>query len=111
MPLDIETILESALRTRHLLVVDNGWTSCGASAEIVAAVMERAGPAAGIHVERIGFAPTTCPTSPWLEAGFYPNPGIIAAAAWRLARPQSAPWSPSPEQTKLAYQVEFKGPF
>jgi pyruvate/2-oxoglutarate/acetoin dehydrogenase E1 component len=111
MPLDIDTILASARRTRRLLVVDNGWTACGASAEIVAAILERAGPDAGIRVERMGFAPTTCPTSPWLEAEFYPNPGTIAAAAWVLARPDAAPWQPSPERAKLAYQVQFKGPF
>src|SRR4029453_17740297 len=35
VPLDIETIIESVRRTRRLLVVDNAWTCCGASAEIV----------------------------------------------------------------------------
>ncbi len=111
MPLDIDTIVDSARRTRRLLVVDNGWTACGASAEIVAAVAERAGPEAGIRVRRLGFAATTCPTSPWLEEQFYPNPGTIAAAAWGLARPDRPAWAPSPERTKLAYQVQFKGPF
>ncbi|MFD2233434.1 alpha-ketoacid dehydrogenase subunit beta [Phaeospirillum tilakii] len=109
-PLDIGTILASARRTGRLLVVDNGWTMCGASAEIVAAVAERA-PEAGIHVKRIGFADATCPTSPWLEAHFYPNPATIAAAAWALARPDAPPWQPSEERAKLAYQVQFKGPF
>jgi pyruvate dehydrogenase E1 component beta subunit len=110
-PLDFDTIVTSAKRTRRLLVVDNGWTMCGASAEIVAGVLERAGPAAGITVERMGFAHTACPTSPWLEEHFYPNPGTIAAAAWTLARPGQPAWAPSPERTKLAYQVQFKGPF
>jgi pyruvate dehydrogenase E1 component beta subunit len=111
VPLDIDTILASARRTKRLLIVDSGWTMCGASAEIAAAVCERAGPGAGIQVERMGFAPTPCPTTPWLEAGFYPNPGTIAAAAWRLARPGTAAWTPSAERTKLAHQVQFKGPF
>lgn len=110
-PLDIETIAASASRTGRLLVVDNGWTMCGAAAEIIAGVIERAGPDARIRVERMGFAPTTCPTSPWLENHFYPNPGTIAAAAWRLARPGEASWAPDPERTKLIYQVQFKGPF
>jgi len=109
-PLDIDTILTSARRTRRLLVVDNGWTMCGASAEIVAAIAERA-PEAGIHARRIGFADTTCPTSPWLEAHFYPNPASIAATAWNLVHPEAAPWQPSEEQAKLAYQTQFKGPF
>ena len=41
VPLDIDTIVQSVRRTGRLLVVDNAWTNCGASAEIVARVAER----------------------------------------------------------------------
>jgi transketolase C-terminal domain/subunit len=44
MPLDIETISNSAKRTGTMLVVDNAWTTAGAGAEIVAAVCERGSP-------------------------------------------------------------------
>lgn len=111
VPLDHATILASARRTRRLIVVDNAWTSCGASAEIVARVCEEAGPGAGIEVRRMGFAPTTCPTTPSLEARFYPNPSTIASAAYRLARPGGAEWTPDPERARLAYQTQFRGPF
>jgi acetoin:2,6-dichlorophenolindophenol oxidoreductase subunit beta len=110
-PLDIETILASALRTRHLVVADNGWTMCGASAEIVSAVIERAGPRSGIAVSRLGFAPTSCPPSPVLENRFYPNPGTIAAAVHNLVRPDAPAWHPDPEHCRLAYQTQFRGPF
>lgn len=110
-PLDIDTIVESARRTRRLVVADNGWTVCGAGAEIVAAVLERVGPEGGIAVKRIGFAPTTCPPSPALEAAFYPNPGTVASAVHALVRPKEAGWAPDPERTKLAHQVQFRGPF
>jgi acetoin:2,6-dichlorophenolindophenol oxidoreductase subunit beta len=110
VPLDAETILASALRTKRLVVADNAWTCAGASAEIVARVMEMAGPASGIEVKRIGFAPTTCPTSPWLEADFYPNPATIAQSIDRMIDPSST-WTPDPEHAKLAYQVQFRGPF
>ncbi|CAA7627643.1 Acetoin:2,6-dichlorophenolindophenol oxidoreductase subunit beta [Candidatus Terasakiella magnetica] len=108
VPLDMATIIASANRTKRLLIVDNGWTMCGASAEIAAQAAEAC---EGLRIRRMGFAPTTCPTAPNLEAGFYPNPGTIASAAWSLARPGTAAWAPSPERTKLAYQVQFKGPF
>ncbi|SMH56150.1 alpha-ketoacid dehydrogenase subunit beta [Azospirillum agricola] len=110
-PLDIDTIAESARRTRRLVVADNGWTACGAGAEIVAAVLERLGPEGGIAVKRIGFAPTTCPPSPSLEAAFYPNPGTVAAAVHALVRPREAAWTPDPERAGLAHQVQFRGPF
>ena len=109
VPLDRETIRASVAKTGRLLVVDNAWTSCGASAEIVADVAE-AGLLRG-GARRLGFAPPTCPTTPSLEALFYPNPATIAAAAHALARPDSDPWRPMPEETALAHQTEFRGPF
>src|SRR4051812_31607245 len=39
-PLDTDTIADSVEKTGRLLVVDNGWTTCGAGAEIVAQVGE-----------------------------------------------------------------------
>jgi len=111
VPLDVETILHSALRTRRLVVVDNAWTNCGASAEIVARVLEMAGPRAGIEVRRIGFAPTTCPTAPNLEDHFYPNPSTIAQAINTLVRGPEHAWTPDPDRARLAYQAQFRGPF
>jgi pyruvate/2-oxoglutarate/acetoin dehydrogenase E1 component len=108
-PLDTETILESARRTRRLVVVDNGWSTCGASAEIVARVVERLQPGEPIAFRRMGFAPVTCPTTPSLEEHFYPNGRTIAAAAHRLVRGGGEEWIP-PEREDLK-AVGFKGPF
>jgi pyruvate/2-oxoglutarate/acetoin dehydrogenase E1 component len=111
VPLDIDTIVNSVKRTGRLLVVDNAWTSCGASAEIVARVIERAQNGKPIQVRRMGYAPATCPTTPVLEQEFYPDPGKIAHAIHAMVRPGAAAWRPDPERAKLAYQVKFRGPF
>lgn len=111
IPLDADTILASARRTKRLVVVDNAWTCCGASAEIVARVLEMAGPGPTIAVKRIGFAPTTCPTSPWLETQVYPNPSTIAQAIHTMVRGYGKAWQPDPEHAKLACQLQFRGPF
>ena len=95
VPLDMETILASVARTGRLLVVDNAWTMCGASAEIVAQVAEAGVLPAGGMVRRMGFAPTTCPTTPALEEHFYPNPATIAAAAHAMVRPDAPAWQPA----------------
>lgn len=108
-PLDSDTIHRSFAKTKRLLVVDNGWTNCGASAEIIARMAER-GDICG-PMQRLGFAPTTCPTSPWLEDHFYPNPAKIAAKVHDLVKPNDPAWTPDPERAKLAYQTQFKGPF
>ena len=108
-PLDIDTIVESVRKTGRLLVVDNGWTMCGASAEIAAQVTERLQDERPIRVRRMGFAPVTCPTTPSLEAHFYPNSRDIAAVAHNLVRGNAKDWMP--EERADLQSVEFKGPF
>jgi pyruvate/2-oxoglutarate/acetoin dehydrogenase E1 component len=111
VPLDIDTIIRSVQRTGRLLVVDNAWTCCGASAEIVASVIEGAQNGKSIQVRRMGYAPTTCPTTPALEEEFYPDPAKIAVAAYGMVRPGAMAWKPDQETAKLAYQLRFRGPF
>jgi pyruvate dehydrogenase E1 component beta subunit len=109
MPLDIGSIIESTRDTGRLVVVDNAWTCCGASAEIIASVSETlAGQRIG--AARIGFAPTPCPTTPSLERAFYPNPVTIAKRVYRLVRGKDD-WHPNPEHARLDYQTSFQGPF
>ena len=110
-PLDMETILQSARRTRRLLIVDNAWTSCGMSAEIAARAVESLHPGEHVAVQRMGFAPVTCPTTSSLEKVFYPSPTTISQKAYAMVRPGNLGWKPRPGQAELAYQKEFKGPF
>jgi acetoin:2,6-dichlorophenolindophenol oxidoreductase subunit beta len=108
-PLDIDTICDSVERTGRLLVVDTAWTNCGASAEIVARVAERLSGLRDLKLQRFGFAPTTCPTSPTLEELFYPNARTIAAQARDLVEGRATGWVPA-ERADLK-SIEFKGPF
>lgn len=108
-PLDTHTITESARRTGRLLVVDNAWLTCGASAEIVAQVMEQLPADAAVRVRRMGFAPVTCPTTPSLEEHFYPDARTIAAAANDLIHGGPQGWLPEKREDLQA--IEFKGPF
>lgn len=108
-PLDVGTIAESVEKTGRLIVVDNGWTMCGAGAEIVAQVAERLMGVRDVRVQRLGFAPTTCPTTPALEALYYPNARTIAAAARDLLEGAKTDWLPD-ENPEFA-KNEFKGPF
>ena len=107
-PLDIDTIAESVRKTGKLCVVDSDWTSCGASAEIIAQVTERLQGECDVRVRRMGFAPVTCPTTPGLEAHFYPNGCTIASAAYELVKGNND-WLPV-ERADLK-DIEFKGPF
>lgn len=108
-PLDLDTIEASVRRTKHLLVVDNGWMTCGAGAEIVAALTERLHDLPGWKAKRMGFAPVPCPTTPSLEEHFYPNACTIAGAACDMVRGGPQNWLPA-ERADLK-SIEFKGPF
>jgi pyruvate/2-oxoglutarate/acetoin dehydrogenase E1 component len=108
-PLDVGTIAASVEKTGRLLVVDNGWTTCGAGAEILAQVAERLMGVRDLRVQRLGFAPVTCPTTPALEALFYPNARTIAAAARDLVEGAKTGWLP--EDNAAAHPSDFKGPF
>lgn len=105
-PLDMPAILASAEKTGHLLVVDNAWLTCGASAEILAQVAERG---TNIKMSRMGFAETTCPTTRCLEDEFYPNAQRIALRVYQMLKPGANGWIP-PANAQPEIN-EFKGPF
>jgi pyruvate/2-oxoglutarate/acetoin dehydrogenase E1 component len=108
-PLDLDGIAASAEKTGRLCVVDNGWTTCGAAAEIVAGVAERLQGMRELRMQRLGFAPTTCPPTPSLERLFYPDARVIAAAAFDLVEGKATGWMP--EERADALEIEFRGPF
>ncbi len=108
-PLDVDTIAASAARTGRLLVVDTDWTDCGASAEIIAAVIERFGRGEAPHVARMGYAPAPCPTTKPLENLFYPNGRTIAAKAHTMVKAHEPKWAP--QSVEAEEITEFRGPF
>lgn len=108
-PLDTDTIADSVEKTGRLIVVDTAWTNCGASAEIVARVAERLSGVRDVRLQRLGFAPVTCPTTPPLEELFYPNARTIAAAAREMVEGTTTGWLP--EERPELRDIEFKGPF
>ncbi len=108
-PLDMDTFEASVRKTGKLLVIDCGWTTCGAGGEIVTRVLERLQGDREIQFRRLGFEPVVCPTTKPLEDLFYPNARGIASAAYGLVHDKPEPWMP--DDDGLPAFVEFKGPF
>jgi pyruvate/2-oxoglutarate/acetoin dehydrogenase E1 component len=108
-PLDIDTIVDSARKTGRLCVVDNGWITCGASAEIIARVVERLQGIRPVLVRRLGFAPVACPPTPTLENLYYPNARTIASAVYDLVKGGDHGWVPA--ENAALQEIQFKGPF
>jgi 2-oxoisovalerate dehydrogenase E1 component len=81
VPLDVDTIVASVTKTRHLLVVDEGFSMCGLGAEVMAVVMEQAfaeldEPAGRLHTDPVGH-----PFSPAHENAVVVSPERIVSAA------------------------------
>ena len=80
-PLDIETICESAARTRALLTLEEGQTACGVGTEVAHRVREKIGI---LRTARIGALPAPVSSNPILEAACLPNPARVVESVRRL---------------------------
>ncbi|PIR32034.1 MAG: alpha-ketoacid dehydrogenase subunit beta [Alphaproteobacteria bacterium CG11_big_fil_rev_8_21_14_0_20_44_7] len=108
-PLDIDLIVESVKKTGNLLVVDNGWLNCGASAEIITQVMERID--SPIKFARMGYADSTCPTTRKLEDIFYPSSKTIAQKTLKVLGKNDMKIDWEKVEIHRAEIEAFKGPF
>ena len=76
-PLDTSTIIKSVKKTGKLLVVDNGWTTFGVSAEIISIVTEKVFKKLKIPPVRIGIKNCPIPSSRELAKYCYLNTSSI----------------------------------
>lgn len=108
-PLDMATIAASVAKTGHLLIVDNGWLPCGASAEMIAQLVEHLPIGTPLPtIRRMGFAFTPCPTTKPLEDIYYPTAKGIAEFAYQLLHGRND-WKAA---IPVAKELEgFRGPF
>jgi pyruvate dehydrogenase E1 component beta subunit len=72
-PLDDETLINSAIKTGHVLVVDEGYQSFGVTAEIAARIMRGAFDYLDEPVRRLGAADVPVPFAPSLEDATIPS--------------------------------------
>jgi pyruvate dehydrogenase E1 component beta subunit len=82
VPLDIETIRKSVLKTGRLLVVEECQPTGGWGNEVIAALVERG--VRGLVARRLGTAPTPMPYAPALEDYVLPDVERIAGNAREL---------------------------
>ncbi len=107
-PLDDTVMLSSVEKTRSCIVADNDWLHCGLSAEIAARVMTHCFGRLNSPVERIGWAPTPCPTTRCLENEFYANARNIIRAVEKMLKLRPLDLS---EEDFYSHERGFKGPF
>lgn len=84
VPLDADALISSAVKTGHVIVVDEGHQSYGITAEIAARVGEGAFDYLDAPVVRIGALDVPVPFNPTLEELTIPSTDRIAQAAQEL---------------------------
>ncbi len=80
-PLDDATIVASARKTHRVVIVDEGWRTCGLAAEISARLMEQCFYDLEAPVARVCSAEVPIPYPRHLEQAALPQPERIVAAA------------------------------
>lgn len=107
-PLDDATIVRSVKKTGRCIVADYDWVHCGLSAEIATRISEQCFGKLKQPVQRIGFAPTPCPTVRHLENEFYPNAINIIRSVEKMLCLKPADLS---GEEFYSHEKRFKGPF
>ena len=79
-PLDIDLVLQSLSKTRHLIVADTAPYTGSIAGELIAQVLERRFDLLRIAPARIASPDYPTPTSPFMTDGYYPDAQTIADA-------------------------------
>lgn len=85
-PLDVETIIKSIKKTRHLIAVESGFPAFGVSSEILALTMEYAFDYLDAPAQRITGAEVPTPYAMGLEEMSFPTEQLIENYAAKLLR-------------------------
>lgn len=83
-PLDINTILTSVKKTKKIIIVDNGWSFYGISAEISAQIAERLKKLENLKIIRLGNKNTSIPSSNALARLCYVNPYDVVLSTEKM---------------------------
>ena len=94
VPLDVETILQSVMKTNRLIVAVEDHRTCGVSAEIAAIAAERAFAYLDAPPRRVASLDVPIPFAPIAEQHVIPNTGDIIKAARQLMK-ESGEWEES----------------
>ena len=84
LPLDKQTLIESAKKTSRVIVIDEGYERYGVTGEIASVIADGAFYYLDAPVKRIGAMDVPVPFSPALEDLTVPTPESVAAAAKSL---------------------------
>ena len=85
-PLDTDLIFESIRKTRRLLIVDGGWKTCGAAAEIASQASEHVFEYLKAPIKRLTLPDAPAPASCALEVLYYQDKTDIVTSIKELVK-------------------------
>lgn len=109
-PLDKSIFLKSAKKTKKILVIDNGWTNYGVSAEIMAIISENMKHKI-YSINRIGVANTPIPSTEALSKFSYPNKNTIIKTVEKILKKKIKIKKTSDIDNYNQPDKNFMGPF
>jgi len=83
-PLDKETLIASAKKTGHVIVIDEGYERYGVTAELAATIADGAFYYLDAPVKRLGAMDVPVPFSPTLEDVTVPTPQVVVSLTKKL---------------------------
>ena len=89
-PLDKDTLVASAKKTGHVLVIDEGYERYGVTAELASVIADGAFYHLDAPVKRMGALDVPIPFSPTLEDVTVPTPATVTAAVKELLAPSGS---------------------
>ena len=98
-PLDDNLLFGSVRKTGRLIVIDGGWRTCGAAAEVSARVTEALFPYLKAPICRVSLPDAPAPASSALETVYYPKAKDVAMAVRRLLKAHSSKQEPNGGRT------------
>ena len=84
IPFDEETVLKSVRKTGRLVVVDEGPSTCGVGAEIIARVQEKVFDYLDAPMQRVHPVDSPVPFNPTLELAWLPDVGRVVHAVKKI---------------------------
>lgn len=109
-PIDKKTILKSVKKTGRVIIVDNGWTTYGVSAEIMSLISENIFPFLKEQPYRIGNKQTSMPSTRFLAKYCYINEYDICKLTAKILK-KNINLNELDKYVKDVPDNNFRGPF
>ena len=108
---DVQLIVESAMKTKRVLIADTSWVKFGVCSEMTRLIIENCNKN-DIKIETLGMKEAPCPTAKALEDMYYPEQTDIIEKATRLYYGDKDHSIQIPKRESMCdYYKHFKGPF